>query len=34
MSVFGVGTSIPVIYLIYLAFAIDPDAGGGGTGIY
>ena len=25
MSVFGVGTSLPVIYLIYLAFAVDVE---------
>ena len=34
MSIFGVGTSLPVIYLIYLAFVVDPDTAGGGTGIY
>mmetsp|Transcript_7327 Transcript_7327/g.23097 ORF Transcript_7327/g.23097 Transcript_7327/m.23097 type:complete len:112 (+) Transcript_7327:162-497(+) len=34
MSVFGVATSLPVIYLIYLAFVVDPDAGAGGAGIF
>ena len=33
MSVFGVGTSLPVIYLIYLAFAVDVDDSVS-TGIY
>lgn len=31
MSLFGVGTSLPVIYLLYLALTGD---GGGGTGVY
>lgn len=31
MSVFGVGTSLPVIYLLWLALTGD---GGGGAGVY
>ena len=34
MSIFGVGTSLPVIYLIYLAFAVDDSVDLDGTGIY
>lgn len=34
MTIFGVGTSLPVIYLIYLAFAVDDSVDLDGTGIY
>ena len=33
MSVFGVVTSLPIVYLIYLAFQVDPEEVGAG-GIY
>ena len=34
MTIFGVGTSLPVIYLISLAFAVDDSVDLDGTGIY